>query len=299
MLRYFLVLLLLLSVRCVLAQQHSIGLGIYTGISAPFSMDGGIDQDPRYKALYRVKAIPAGLTFSIDYEGFGFVLSPGLYNIGQHYTVVNWLGGHDGTREINLNYVNVPLALKIHLIDLSFFRVSALASVSAAYLYKAEDRITHTYSKLRFPLQAQPLLSQEFYTNLGYEIQYDGVIVPEVQNLLISETRDYNKIQLFAGAGLRSDWDVSNSWRVSFDVRVNYGLLEPRSALYTGRIESYESIYDFPGRRNELFAQLTFGVSRFLDYDKSDKDRAKKLKGKNYHKPSIKTAPPKRRSPRN
>jgi hypothetical protein len=273
MLRPFFKLLFLLLTGSVCAQQHSVGLGIHSGFTIPVAIDKGMDSDPRYSKQYTIKAAPIGVTFMKDFTGFGFVLSPGIAVIGQNYAVVNTEGGHIGKREIDLSYFQVPFAFKLHLIDLDFFRVSALAFVNAGLLYNAKDRISHETGKMFFPEETYPHLPD------SYSVQFDGVAVPDVRRMSLSGNEQYNKIQLFAGAGLRSDWDVSNHWRVSVDFRVNYGLMETRTTEHTSLISEYRSIYDSPGKRKDLFAHFSIGIGRFIDFDKSDKEREKKLKG--------------------
>lgn len=255
------------------AQQHSVGFGIHSGFTVPVTLDKGMDRDPRYDPRYSLKAAPIGVTIMKDYEGFGFVLSPGLVTIGQNYDVVNTEGGHIGRRDINMKYVTIPVAFKLHLIDLDFFRVSALASVSAAWLFDADDRISHNDMKLTFPLETYPYLPE------GYAVEYDGVLVPVVRNQVNANKENFNNLQVFVGVGVRFDWDVTNHWRVSFDTRVHYGLLDSRNKAYLQKIESFERIYDLSGDRNELFAHVSFGIARYLDFDKNDRDREKRLKG--------------------
>jgi hypothetical protein len=274
------------------SQQYSVALGAYTGFTVPYTIDTGMDSDPRYKSKYTIKAAPFGLLFSMDYENIGFQISPGIYTIGQNYYVVNTAGGQDGTRELDLKYASIPAAFKIHLIDLSFFRLSALATGSAAFLYSAEDRISHAYTKLKFPIQTYPNLPPE------YSQEYDGVIVNKIDNYPVSLKPDYKPLQIFAGLGLCSDWNVTEHWRISFDLRFNYGLMSSRSTNYEQRIKTFNSIYDIPGKRKEMFTQFALGISRFLDFDKGDKDRAKNLKGTSrLYKPQAKpkTARPNRR----
>ena len=273
MLRCLLSLLFFILAGCVFAQQHSIGVGVFSGFTVPYSLDKGMDLDSRYSARYSLKGAPIGVSLSKDLEHFGFLLTPGIITIGQDYNVVNTEGGHNGRRERDSRFFSIPFALKVHLIDLDFFRVSALATVSAAFLFDVTDRISHDLTKLNFPKNTYPFLPE------GYLIEYDGVVSPMVKGTTISQVSDYNKIQAFAGIGLRADWDVSNHWRVSIDFRVNYGLLEPRTDEYLERINIYTSIYDNPGSKRDLYAQFGIGIGRFLDFDKNDKDREKKLKG--------------------
>ncbi len=255
------------------AQQHSVGFGVHSGFTIPVTLDKGMDRDPRYDPRYSLKAAPIGVTIMKDYERFGFVLSPGLVTIGQDYDVVSTEGGHYGRRNINMKYFMLPAAFKLHLIDLDFFRVSALASVSGAWLFDADDRISHTDTKLNFPMETYPSLPE------GYVVEYDGVLVPVIRNQINAQKENFNSVQVFAGVGLRFDWDVNNHWRVSFDTRVHYGFLDSRTRTYLQEIESFERIYDQSGNRNEIFAHVSFGIARYIDFDKNDRDREKNLKG--------------------
>ena len=248
-------------------------LGVYTGLTSTFTLDDGISSDPRYGAAYGVKFAPIGLNFGMDYEGFGFVISPGLVNVGQDFYVVNTAGGHDGKREINLNYLNIPAGFKIHIIRLSFFKVSGVISLSAAYLLDGEESISHAATKLKFPTEVYPILPE------NYIVQYDGVVVPEVNDYIISSKSDFKSFQLFAAAGFRSDWDINNHWRLTFDFRLNYGLYDPRTDEYVAKVKAYQTLYDIPGERRDLFPQLSLGISRYIDIEKSDQERKKSLKG--------------------
>ena len=273
MTRLFFVLLITFAGIRAYCQQYSMALGVYGGITVPYTLDEGMDKDPRYKSRYSIKAQPVGLSFTMDYENVGFQISPGVFTLGQDYYVVNSAGGQDGTRSLDLNYVLLPVSLKVHLIDLSFFRVSAMATASAGFLYGMSDELRHDYTKLRFPAQTYPLLPQP-----PYSIEYDGVISPQT-SLAISEKSDYKPLQVFAGVGLCSDWNVTEHWRVNFDFRVNYGIFDSRQDDYKARIARFESVYELPGDRREMFAQVSIGVARFLDFDKGDRDREKNLKG--------------------
>lgn len=273
MIRLFFGLLLTLSALPGLSQQYSVALGVYGGMTVPYTLDDGMDKDPRYKSRYTVKGQPIGLSFTMDYEHYGFQISPGMFTLGQDYYVVNSAGGQDGDRSLDLSYVMLPASFKIHLIDLSFFRVSAMATGSVGFLYGVSDVLKHDYTKLRFPLETYPLLPQP-----PYSVEYDGVISPAT-DLAISRKEDYKSIQVFAGVGLCADWNVTQHWRVNFDVRVNYGLFDSRQDEYKARIARYESVYELPGDRREMFAQVSIGIARFLDFDKADRDREKNLKG--------------------
>jgi hypothetical protein len=273
MFRFCTTLFLFCSAALLHAQQFSMSLGVYTGITSTFTLDDGINNDPRFDAAYEVKFAPIGVNFGMDYEGFGFVVSPGIVNVGQNFYVVNTVGGHEGKRKIDLQYLNIPAAFKIHIIRLSFFKVSGLVSFSAAYLMDGNETISHNATKLKFPPQAYPILPDD------YIVEYDGVVVPEVNNYQIASKSDFKSLQLYVAAGFRSDWDINNHWRMTFDFRLNYGLYDPRTDEYVKKVNAYQSLYDLPGERRDLFPQLSLGISRYIDFEKSDKERAKKIKG--------------------
>lgn len=271
--RTFFTLLFLVGSLIAKAQQFSMSLGVYSGITASYTADQGLNKDPRYHGRYEAKFAPIGINFGLDYEGFGLIVSPGIINVGQNYYVINTSGGQEGLREIDLQYLNVPIAFKVHLINLSFFKVSGIAAVAPAFLLSGKEELRHNDTKLQFPTEVYPILPPD------YTVEYDGVLVPAISGYSISEKKDFRSLQLFASAGFRSDWDVSNHWRVSIDFRVNYGIFDPRTDTYTNQLSSNLSLYELAGKRRDMFAQLSIGVARYFEFEKSDQERKKKLKG--------------------
>ena len=110
-------------------------------------------------------------------------------------------------------------------------------------------------------------------------MEYDGVLTPGVDDYSISQKEDFRSLQLFAGAGFRTDWDPSNHWRISFDLRVNYGIFDPRSESYKKNLMSDLSLYQIPGERRDMFAQFTVGISRYIEFDKDEQERQEKMRG--------------------
>jgi hypothetical protein len=273
MAKYWIILLLFVCVSTTWAQQVSVGLGVFTGLTSSFTLDDGITADPRYTTRYEVNFAPVGIYLGIDYEGFGIGVSPGLVNLGQTFYVVNTVGGQDGRRTLDLQYLQIPVAFKVHVISLSFFRVSALASVAPAFLLRGREVVGHTASKLIFPTEVYPILPPD------YVVQYDGVVVPDVDEYVISDKEDFKPFQVFVAAGFRSDWDVSDHWRVSLDFRLNYGIYESRTDAYLQSLNNYQELYAVPGTRPDLFPQLTIGISRFISLERRDIDQRKRLKG--------------------
>ncbi|MEO8474759.1 MAG: outer membrane beta-barrel protein [Chryseolinea sp.] len=259
--------------RVLLAQQFSISLGVNTGIMSSRTIDDGISRDPRYKQYYNVKFAPIGVNIGINYEYVGLMVSPTVINVGQNAYLLNTSNGQVGKRNINERYLNVPVAFKVHLVNLVFLKISGIASLSAAYLIDGRETVTHNDSKLDFPKEVYPILPAD------YHVEYDGVAVPVVDKYVIAGKSDFRSLQVFAGAGFQSDWDISNSWRVTFDLRINYGLFDPRTSAYISKLDARQTLYDMPGTRHDVFTQLSVGIARYIEFDKNDQDRKKKLKG--------------------
>lgn len=279
----FVIFALLATVSAWAQEVHS--LGLFTGISIPYTWDGGINQDPRYSTRFDIKYSPIGLHYGIDREGHGFMIDPSIVRLGQNFNVINSTGGELGKRTIDLTYLQIPVGIKLHIIDMSFFKVSLVASVGVGFLMKGEETVRHSDGKLTFPIEMTgPFPSpqnEEFentYAEFVEEVEYDGVIVKNV-NTKLSETEDFQKFQFFGAAGLRSDWDFSENWRASFDLRANIGLLEPRTSDYTKRVKNFEALYDIYGERRDLFLSLTFGIARTLTVEHRDKEAKRRKRG--------------------
>lgn len=261
MLRFVFLAFLLWSHATAYAQPYQVSLGIFSGITTTYSWDEGIFNDPRYQSRYDLKLAPIGISYGVDYTRFGFAFTPGLINIGQHHHIINNVSGHEGTRTMNLKYLQVPFALKVHVIDLAFFRISFMGGAGAGFLLDGEETVSHNQAKYRFPMETYPHLPD------NYIVEYDGVLAPHVSRLPIVTKEDYNRFQAFAFIGFRSDWDLSENWRTTLDLRVSSSVFDSRNDAYLARIDAREAIYDMPGKRRDLFATLTLGFSRFIEID--------------------------------
>jgi hypothetical protein len=270
---YFLIFLLSSPLCKLFAQQKSISLGLFTGITATHSWDTGIDRDARYSPLHNLRFAPISINYAIDYEGFGFFINPGLVNIGQHFQVVNTSGGYVGTRKVHQQYINIPLAARLHLIDLEFFKLSLVGGGSMAFLLDADETIDHEAARLRFPSQVYPLLPAD------YSVEYDGVATPNVKDYTLLQKSDFRSYQVFALLGFRADWNVTDAWRISADVRVNYGILDPRAPEYLDKVNRYETLYDLPGRRHDTYALVGIGLSRYFSISDHADNGRKQTKG--------------------
>lgn len=268
--------------------QHIESYGFFMGLNFPFSIDQGLQKDTRYMAKFTLRGTPVGFSYGYDKVGHGFVITPSLTKIGQKYIIINTQGGSVGERDIQMDYLSVPVALKLHLNDLSFFRLSAVASVNFDYLLKGQETITHIASKLRYPS------SVIVPTDPGYQEVYDGVFVPELKDQVHVPKEKFNPFQLSAAVGFRSDFDFNEDWSMNFDGRAVFGIFDPRKEAYINELKAgtpTAPASDLFGQRREVYLYATVGVSRIIQIKQ-------KFQSKTSSKPRG-TNKPLKRKPRN
>ncbi|MBL7851496.1 MAG: outer membrane beta-barrel protein [Cyclobacteriaceae bacterium] len=250
-----------------LHAQNVESFGIFGGLNVPITIDQGLSNDPRFISKFSLRGTPVGFYYGYDRPGLGFFVSPNYLTIGQSYIIANTTGGHVGTRDINMNYLSVPVGLKFHLNSMAFFRLSLVAALDFSFLLDATETFTHSAAKLRYPAGVS------VPTDPGYTVVYDGVFVPQVSNLVHVSKDKFNSFQLFGGVGMRFDLDLSDNWSVMADGRANFGLLDPRSEDYVNQLKNpagppdvkgNPGAPDLYGSRRDVFLSFTLGVARII-----------------------------------
>src|SRR5258708_24966195 len=84
--------------------QEIESFGVFGGLNFPFTVDQGLRTDPRFVGRYTLRGTPIGLSYGHDKVGYGFLISPAYLQIGQNFTIVNYLRGHVRSRDIRMNY---------------------------------------------------------------------------------------------------------------------------------------------------------------------------------------------------
>lgn len=271
------------------AAQHIESYGVFMGLNFPFTIDQGLQKDTRYFGRFTLRATPVGVSYGYDKVGHGFVVTPALVKIGQKYVIQNTQGGEVGERDIQMDYLTVPVALKLHLNDLSFFRLSVVASVNFDYLLSGKEVINHDAAKVRYPPGVI------IPTDPGYTVVYDGVFVPEVKDQVYVSKDKFKPFQISAGVGFRSDFDFSEDWSMNFDGRAMFGLFDPRKPEYINDLKAGTTAKPGPdlyGQRRDVYLCLTIGVSRIIQIKQ-------KHQPKTSTRPSGASSPLKSRKPRN
>lgn len=254
--------IVLLLISHTMYSQNVESFGVFGGFNVPITFDDGLQRDPRYVGKVTFRATPVGLTYGYDHVGFGFVISPSLTKIGQKFILENTVGGDVGSRNIQMDYLSVPVALKLHLNDMAFFRLSAVAALNFNYLISGKEIISHSASKLKYPQGVM------IPTDPGYTQVFDGVLVPEVNNQEYVSKDKFNSFQLFAAVGLRSDFDLNDDWSLNFDGRANFGLFDPRKKDYIEELKQTPNAPDLYGARREIYLSVEIGIARIIQIKK-------------------------------
>ncbi|NOS55386.1 MAG: outer membrane beta-barrel protein, partial [Cyclobacteriaceae bacterium] len=187
--------------------------------------------------------------------------------VGQQFSIRNSIAGEIGTRDIQMDYISLPIALKLHVNDLAFFRLSAVLGLNVNYLLNGRETISHAASKVTYPAGIT------IPKDPGYVAVYDGVFVPAVDKLEYVSNDKFNSIQLFAALGLRSDFDLNDDWSINFDGRANFGLFDSRQTSYVNQLKNPSGGADFngnpgapdlPGQRREIYLAVSVGISKII-----------------------------------
>jgi len=251
--------------------QHIESYGFFGGFNFPFTVDQGLRKDPRFVGKVTIRATPIGFAYGYDRIGHGILLTPNFTQAGQKFIIRNTTGGEIGMRDVQMNYFSIPVALKIHINDMAFFRLSLVAAITPSLLIKGQETFTikspDLSTKLRYPAGVS------IPTDPGYEKVYDGVFVPEMSKQPYVTKDKFNAFQLFAAVGLRSDFDLNDDWSINFDGRANFGIFDPRKSDYVSQLKTPSGPEDFfgnpgaqdiYGQRREIYLSVAVGISRII-----------------------------------
>jgi hypothetical protein len=76
---------------------------------------------------------------------------------------------------------------------------------------------------------------------------------------------------------------------MSLDFRMNYGIFDPRTDDYLQRVNNYQTLYDIPGKRRDMFALINISVSRYIELKKENRSSPKKRSSYRSRKPRSKS----------
>lgn len=263
----FLIIGIWVAVAPLAHSQNVESFGAFGGFTIPFTIDQGMLKDPRYFGKLTLRGTPYGVSYGYDHVGFGFLITPSYVQAGQRFTIENVSGGEVGFREVKMDYISVPVALKLHVNDLSFFRLSLVAGININYLINGREVVTHSATKLKYPPNV--IIPNE----PGYVEDYDGVFVPEVNGLEYTTKDKFTPLQLFAALGVRADFDINDNWGINLDGRANFGIFDPRTKDYLDVLQAPGDVPDIYGVRREIYLSGMIGVSRLIQIKKDFKPK--------------------------
>jgi hypothetical protein len=275
----FFILGFLMAISLVAFSQEVESFGVFGGFNIPFTVDQGLRNDHRFYGKFTLRGTPVGISYAYDKVGYGYMISPEYVQIGQKFTIVNYLGGNVGTRDVQMNYLSLPVALKLHLNDIAFFRLSIVAALNFSYLLHGQETFTinavSSARKLTYPIGVSVPTDPE------YQVTYDGVYVPNQTNNVYVSSDKFSKFQIFAGVGFHTDFDINENWSITFDGRANFGIFDPRSSSYINelknpsgppgvdpsglpKLDTKPGAPDLYGQRRDIYLAATFGVARII-----------------------------------
>jgi hypothetical protein len=305
----FFILGFLTAISAAAFSQEIESFGVFGGFNIPFTIDQGLRNDPRFYGKFTLRGTPVGISYGYDKIGYGYMISPEYLQIGQKFTIVNYVGGNVGTRDVQMNYLSLPIALKLHLNDIAFFRLSIVAALNFSYLLHGQETFTinavSSARKLTYPIGVS------VPTDPGYQVTYDGVYVPNQTNNVYVSNDKFSKFQIFAGVGFHTDFDIDENWSITFDGRANFGIFDPRSSSYISelknpsgppgvdpsglpKLDTKPGAPDLYGQRRDIYLAATFGVARIIQI--KEKFKARHTAPTKSGVPKVKSRKPKEHS---
>jgi hypothetical protein len=246
-----------------MGQVH---LGATTGYNATFVLDQGLSKDPRYNSTYTYNWSPYGVSLGFDLgRTFGFQFESILSNQGQIYNVINTAKEVAGSRQIDLQYINLPLLLKFMNGSSRKVRSNFNIGPQLSILTKGVESLTTKAGTYQIPEGVDFAEIQEEYSNAEPVNNGDGTYtlgkdVPTTE-LLTKEANEFKdkEFQLAAAFGL--DIDLSKHLFLTMQVRANYSLTDMRNEDIINNLKS--------GNYSEIFgnrANCIVGVQMGLHY---------------------------------
>jgi len=210
-----------------------IHFGVTTALNATFILDEGISEDPRYNSTMTYNWAPVGFNFGVDVgRKFGLQLESILSNQGQIYEVIDAAEQIAGQRNIDLQYLNVPLLFKFMNGGDKKARTNFNIGPQFSFLTQATES-----------LQADAGVDYVIPEGMTYDeiqanfAQYGGTVIPGSTPDTYSLESDFyaeidkasnafknTEFQIAAAFGV--DIDISRNLVLSTQVRANYSLTD-------------------------------------------------------------------------
>ncbi|MBX2965692.1 MAG: PorT family protein [Cyclobacteriaceae bacterium] len=250
----FLAMLFLLPVLAM-GQIH---VGATTGLNATFVLDQGLKADPRYNSTYTYQWAPVGFNFGVDFgRKFGLQLESILANQGQIYEVINTAKEISGTRNIDLQYLNIPLLMKFMNRGDGRARTNFNIGPQLGLLTKAQETIAFEAGTYQLPE------GDDFELPVGAVNNQDGTYTlnQSYTEEFSKAKNDFRNMEFAIAMAFGLDIDLAKHLFLSTQIRANYSLTDMRNGDVIDAIKA--------GNANDIFgsrANLLVGVQIGLHY---------------------------------
>ena len=250
-----------------MAQQ--IHLGMTTAVNATFVLDKGLSEDPRYNSKYTYNMAPVGFSFGVDFgRTFGLSLESILSKQGQVFEIIDAANQIKGQREVDLNYVHLPLLMRFMSGGNGAVRSNFNIGPQLSILTDAVESIQYQAGTFEMPD------SPDFQPPPGAVDNGDGTYdAPELSptDLLTKEADQFKNTEFQIAAAFGIDIDLSKHLYLSTQVRANYSLTDMRNGDVIEAIKNGEGGDLFGNRANllvglQLGIHYTFGITRSFKY---------------------------------
>lgn len=263
----FFSLLFLLSTYVSFAQIQ-MHLGATTAVNATFVLDKGLSEDPRYNSTMTYNFAPVGVNFGVDFtKKFGLSLESILSNQGQIYEMIDAGKQIAGERNIDLQYLQLPLLMRFmsggnggtranfNIGPQFSFLTDATESLqaNAGVDYVIPEGMTYEEIQANYAQFGGTVIPGE--TNGTYQLQEDFYAEIDKQTEAFKNT----EFQIAASFGL--DIDLSKHLYLTTQIRANYSLTEMTNE------EAFDAVSS--GNGSDIFSQranLLVGVQIGLHY---------------------------------
>jgi len=265
---------LTLSLICAFQATAQIHIGATTAYNATFVLDKGLSQDPRYGSTYTYQWSPVGFNFGINFgKKIGLQLESILSNQGQIYQIyqmVNSVKKVAGERNINLQYINLPVLFRFMSGGDGKARGNFNFGPQVSILSKAIETIQANAGDYQIPSGLTITDIQKDFPSAVLNPDGTSYNLPTAMpttDLLTKQANNFKNAEFQLAAAFGLDIDLSKHMYLSTQVRANYSLTDMRKGDLLTSLQSGNTGAIFGARANllvgvQLGLHYYFGVLR-------------------------------------
>ncbi len=260
---------------CMIAQPR-VHLGLTTAMNSTHVLDKGLSQDPRYAAQSTIEWAPIGFNFGVDFgKKFGLQLEAIKAAQGQIYKVIDTYDKVVGERNIDLEYLQFPLLMKMMSGGDATTRFNFQIGPQLSILQGGLETIKYAQSIQNIP-DGSAIPS-------GATQNPDGTYnVPELPTTTLLSSTATNEIQKFKdkqveiAIGFGIDIDMLRNFYLSMNVRSNYSLTDMRNEDLIELLKS-NSLSELISHRANLAVGVQLGLHWMIGGTRAFNAKDKKI----------------------